>query len=593
MDRKRLALERATTVYMEEGPVPANDFRLEGGPPGCQSDSLVTNGGKAGVAHPKWTELINGNKYKIIFDLPQDVDENIKKDAAAILLFINGRWNCRLPDTRFHAYNSHSNGGSGDTKNKIVSCFGFVMTYDEDTGQFSVTDANLEASKEVLGSLSGINTDAIAGRAEYVNPIERLGQNSGNLASIVQAPCTVKWSNSYQIDPTIEGGQCLYFVGASAGDFFVMFSVIPRDKTTWFHLQISLQGVALYKGMKLVKYEEEIAARGLGASNLFQPYFICLDEESSRTYIKYGIGSDTSEKGKVYLFYDDENPPLGIRYYSFGSGEANVEIMDARVIEGSKAGDLECTGYRVMKNGKCVVDCHPECDGCIPPKTPGSELDTECRRCKHFTIDKNEGGTKCVPDKEECPPSSIVDPIKKTCKCPGNKVLSVDGKACTCPFTDVDQAGKTICVLKCPDMKKPNGGSQSPKCVCKFTYNGVCVSKCPIDTILDGNKCKIHCQIGNGISYRGTVSVTISGKTCDSWSRYSRLNSWIPAEVLKDKNYCRNPAGERNGVWCYANVGDNPYRAEECFVPRCGCYDGTGASHGKPRCRKLFFIELV
>ncbi|XP_078661422.1 uncharacterized protein LOC144905567 [Branchiostoma floridae x Branchiostoma belcheri] len=344
MDRKRLALERATTVYMEEGPVPANDFHMQAGPAGCQSDSLVIKGGKAGVAHPPWSELINGNKYKIIFDLPQDINKNIQKNAAVFIIFGNGRWNCHLPGTRVHAYNSHFNGGSGDTKNNMVSCFGFVMTYNEETGQFSVTSQNQDASKKVLGTLPGDYANTIVGRAEYVNPLEHSRNNREGLMSIVQAPCTVKWSNSYQIDPSVEGGQCLYFVGASAGDIFVTFAAIPRDTTTWFHLQIGLQGVALYKGMKLVKYEGAKHARGLGASNLFQPYFICLDEETSKTYIKYGIGSDTSEKGVVYMVYTDLNPPLGIRFYSFGGGEANVEVMDARIIAGSGTGPMTCTG---------------------------------------------------------------------------------------------------------------------------------------------------------------------------------------------------------------------------------------------------------
>eukprot|EP00058_Branchiostoma_floridae_P013173 XP_002598661.1 hypothetical protein BRAFLDRAFT_67062 [Branchiostoma floridae] len=195
-----------------------------------------------------------------------------------------------------------------------------------------------------------------------------------------------------------------------------------------------------------------MAARCLGASNLFQPYFICLDEESSTTYIKYGIGSDTSEKGMVYMVYSDNNPPLGIRYYSFGSGETNVEIMDARVIEGSGAGAMECTGGTVLKNGQCVEDCHPECDGCIPI-TPGSKLDTECRRCKHFSILFGDGRTKCVPE-GECPSFLKVDPVSKTCKCAANQKFGPDDKTCVCILIDgKDSGGKDICVSNCPDLK--------------------------------------------------------------------------------------------------------------------------------------------
>ncbi|KAI8495781.1 hypothetical protein Bbelb_261970 [Branchiostoma belcheri] len=67
-----------------KGPVPANDFHMQAGPAGCQSDSLVIKGGKAGVAHPPWSELINGNKYK-------DINKNIQKNAAVFIIFGNGR----------------------------------------------------------------------------------------------------------------------------------------------------------------------------------------------------------------------------------------------------------------------------------------------------------------------------------------------------------------------------------------------------------------------------------------------------------------------------------------------------------------------
>ncbi|XP_078621287.1 uncharacterized protein LOC144887761 [Branchiostoma floridae x Branchiostoma japonicum] len=565
MDRKRLALERATTVYMEEGPVPANDFSLEGGPPGCQSDDLLLNGVKAGVAHPPWQELIDGNKYKIIFDLPQDIGENIKKTAAAFLVFANDRWNCHLPGTRVHAFNSHFNGGSGDTKNKRVSCFGFVMTYNEVTGQFSVTAENLEASKKSLGELTGLKTNTIVGRAEYVSLLEHSRQDSEALASIVQAPCSVKWSNSYQIDPKVETGQCLYFVGISAGDIFVVFSAIPKIQRTWFHLQIGLKGVALYKGMKLVKYEGAKAARGLGASNLFQPYFICIDEESTRTFIKYGIGSDQSEKGKAYLVYNDYNPPLGIRYYSFGSGEASVEIMDARVIEGSEAGSKECIGGTKLEDGKCVQDCHPECDGCIP-QTPGSKLDTECRRCKHFTIDMGDG----------CPKFLNINTANKSCSCPANSKMSPDRKSCICNIIEVDHEGKTICVSKCPDLKKPNLESP-PTCVCKLSRNGVCVKKCPPNAVQQGDKCSTNCQMGRGASYRGTVSVTKSGIPCQSWGiqfphQHSTTPSKFPEAGLVGA-FCRNPNGAV-GVFCYTR---DPRKEQElCDVPQCECQTEDG-----------------
>ncbi|CAH1247884.1 Hypp8046 [Branchiostoma lanceolatum] len=465
MDQKRLALERAIAVYMEEGPIPTTDFHLDGGKPGCQTEALVVKGGEAGVTHPSWIELINGDTYKIFFDLPEDLDDNIKRDTEAFVTYAENRWSCYAPGSNPHGYDSHVNGGSGDSKNKKVSCFGFVMSYKEESGKLYVTEDDLKASIKLLGDLPRSVVGLIVGRTEFVSPLEHSQSNSGALASIVEAPCTVKWSNSYQIKPAEYGGRCLYFIAASSGDIFVVFSAIPRDKTTWYHIQISYQGVALYKGTKLVKYEGAKSARSLGDSKLFQPYFICIDEdmEKKRTYIKYGIGSDTSEKGLVYMVYMDDSPPLGIQFYSFGSGEKPVEVMDARIIEGGATGEMECSGGTVMnEEGMCVEDCHPECNGCIP-KSPGSKLDTECRLCKHVSILDEDGSTKCLA------------------ACPAGQKVASNGVTCICERYVIKKAdGTTQCVSACPANHKvaSDGVTCEPEdIVHKWRPDGRCGSR--------------------------------------------------------------------------------------------------------------------
>ncbi|XP_035659247.1 uncharacterized protein LOC118404287 [Branchiostoma floridae] len=458
---------------MEEGPIPTTDFHLQGGKPGCQTEALTVKGGEKGASQPSWLELINGDTYKIIFDLPEDINRDIKEDSEALVVYAKNRWNCHVPGTAPHAYNSHANGGSGDPSNKKVSCFGFVMSYEEDTGQFVPTQEDTRASSQYLGELPNDYVGMIVGRAEYISPLEHSQSNSVALASIVQAPCTVKWSNSYQIKPAEEGGKCLYFVAASAGDIFVVFSAIPRDKTTWYHLQISYQGVVLYKGMKLVKYEGAKSARSLGDSKLFQPYFICMEEdmENRRTYIKYGIGSDTSEKGLVYMVYIDNSKPLGIQFYSFGSGEKDVEIMDARIIEGGATGEMECTGGTILVDGMCVEDCHPECDGCIP-QAPGSKLDTECRLCKNFAIHHEDGSTQCVA---ECPTYYHIAP-------------DGDGATCTQLPTKVRADGKCGPGYPAP-LANPgqcNGTGPAPCC----SADGLCGST------------EQHCDCSTCVDYR-------------------------------------------------------------------------------------------
>ncbi|XP_035682931.1 plasminogen-like [Branchiostoma floridae] len=85
--------------------------------------------------------------------------------------------------------------------------------------------------------------------------------------------------------------------------------------------------------------------------------------------------------------------------------------------------------------------------------------------------------------------------------------------------------------------------------------------------------CAEPCQVGDGVSYRGTVSVTESGKTCQRWDSQSphehieTLDNYPEAGLLK--NYCRSQGGDSiaSGVWCYTT--DPSTRWEYCDVPRC------------------------
>jgi len=76
----------------------------------------------------------------------------------------------------------------------------------------------------------------------------------------------------------------------------------------------------------------------------------------------------------------------------------------------------------------------------------------------------------------------------------------------------------------------------------------------------------------NQADYRGTISVTQSGKPCQKWSdqlphAHTRTTENYPDSGLGDHNSCRNPNGDSmNRAWCYTTTATT---WEYCNVPNC------------------------
>ncbi|XP_072122076.1 plasminogen [Mobula birostris] len=94
---------------------------------------------------------------------------------------------------------------------------------------------------------------------------------------------------------------------------------------------------------------------------------------------------------------------------------------------------------------------------------------------------------------------------------------------------------------------------------------------------------EMECYTGKGHNYRGTVSTTISGETCQRWSslvphKHLRIPENYPCKGL-EANYCRNPDNEKE-PWCYTS---NPsIRWEYCQVPKCGVQQAVSVHEGGP-----------
>ena len=76
------------------------------------------------------------------------------------------------------------------------------------------------------------------------------------------------------------------------------------------------------------------------------------------------------------------------------------------------------------------------------------------------------------------------------------------------------------------------------------------------------------CQEGatRGEDYMGTMSTTARNLTCQMWSS-TEPHSHQKTDV-GEHNYCRNPGGKREGVYCLTM--DPNTRWQYCPVPLCG-----------------------
>merc|ERR1719473_2633071 len=75
-----------------------------------------------------------------------------------------------------------------------------------------------------------------------------------------------------------------------------------------------------------------------------------------------------------------------------------------------------------------------------------------------------------------------------------------------------------------------------------------------------------------GKGYRGLVTSTNSGRTCQVWTKDKphKIDKEPSQENgLGNHNYCRNPDGSEDKPWCYTMDPSPDHKKETCEVPKC------------------------
>ncbi|KAI8516772.1 hypothetical protein Bbelb_053530 [Branchiostoma belcheri] len=405
---------QTTYVHLaSDGRLLSSDFLLPAGEAGCETAMLAfLQENNTGV--PTWEDMIGGKEFTVVFDMPYGIPGILQAQDALTLKFYRHKWFSTRKGFVPHLYDGYKNGGSNDVKAKKVSVQGLVMTYDERTGVFTVTDDDFTASATLLTDLPQWLKGRDVARAEYKQLLNHLRQKSDTVGDV---PCNIQWSNVHRFDPT-DGGKCIHFTAASEGDIFVVFASIPQNHETWIYVQITPEGVALYKALRLQTTQVNDNAGGLGSATLYQSYFVCVTEDvdKKKTVIQYGKTPDNEERPHVWLSFTF-NKVASLRYYSFGSGESPVKVMGLSLLDKPARDFIICRKGTEMINGVCQQKCHSECKGC---RTSGSNSTSDCIACKHLKVsypyrEGQTGDFECVA---QCPLHMESDTTSaKTCLC--------------------------------------------------------------------------------------------------------------------------------------------------------------------------------
>lgn len=289
-----------------------------------------------------------------------------------------------------------------------------------------------------------------------------------------------------------------------------------------------------------------------------------------------GHGDTNYENRRIPLIVAGNSPRIHIGPAPGGDPGSHLDVLPTihhywgipipEASDGQVFGFLDYTRSEPPAPPTCLAN--PSTCGC-----PGGVLQSDYRG----TINKTKSGKTCQAWSSQSPQTHTRTPQNyPDAGLESNYCRNPDGEAgAWCYTTDKNTRWEFCDIPVCSLATSAPVASPTDKPVASPTAAPVASpteppvvgpSACPAS---DPNTC--GCANIQQSDYRGTLSVTQTGKTCQAWASQSPHSHTRTAENYPDfgleSNYCRNPDGE-DRAWCYTT--DDNSRWEFCDVPACG-----------------------
>ncbi|XP_013780639.2 inactive tyrosine-protein kinase transmembrane receptor ROR1-like [Limulus polyphemus] len=173
-------------------------------------------------------------------------------------------------------------------------------------------------------------------------------------------------------------------------------------------------------------------------------------------------------------------------------------------------------------------------------------------QCQHFAIP-----FFCYFAFPLCDESSLAPKPRQVCR---DECEALEYKMCRLEYFNAKRhpvISQQNILPVCKDLP-PIGSKESQNCVRLGVPNAMQINP------------KHTCFVGTGDDYRGTVSYTASGLTCQHWSQQVYYQSSEYPELTGGHNFCRNPGSTESQPWCFTK--DSQTHRELCDIPKCVDY---------------------